>query len=113
MMKLPPKLKVFVDETDWTFAKTYTQTWPHEYIVRDLVDENLFLLLVKHIREHGYEGRFYQKTITYYDEGGMVYWTMGAPISETTIVNRCMKEQTYEYRLKHGTLPEFKAANVE
>ena len=42
----------------------------------------------------------------------MVYWTMGAAIEETTIVNRCKKEQTYEYRLKHGTLPESKHMSV-
>lgn len=105
-MKLLPKLKAFIDESNWTFAKTYAQTWPHEYIVRDRVDESLFLSLVRHIREHGYEGKFYRKPITYFDEGGMVYWTMGSPIGETTIVNRCAKEQSYEYRLIHGTLPD-------
>jgi hypothetical protein len=30
---------------------------------------------------------------------------MGEPIDETIIVNRCGKEQTYEYRLAQGTLP--------
>ena len=37
----------------------------------------------------------------------MVYWTMGAPIEETIIINRCKKEQTYEYRLLNGTIPMF------
>ncbi len=105
-MKLPLELKAFVDSTTWTFAKTYAETWPHEYIVRDRVGEDLFLPLVRHIRGHGYEGRFYRKPITYFDEDGMVYWTMGAPVNETTIVNRCTKEQTYGYRLKHDLLPE-------
>ena len=35
----------------------------------------------------------------------MVYWTMGASIAETTIVNRCRSEDTYERRLAAGTLP--------
>ncbi len=105
-MKLPSSLKTFVDDAKWIFAKTYALTWPHEYIVRGRVDENLFLQLVEHIRTFGYEGKFYSKTITYFDEDGMVYWTMGDPIEETTIVNRCKKDQSYEYRLKHGTLPE-------
>ena len=112
-MRLPPELKVFVDEQDWTFAKTYARTWPHEYIVRDRVDEGLFLSLVRHIREHGYEGRFYRKVLTYFAEDGMAYWTMEEPIEETTIVNRCTKEQTYEHRLKHGTLPEQMTTNAE
>jgi hypothetical protein len=102
---LPPELKTFVDCASWTFAKTYAETWPHEYIVRDKVDEGLFVDLVKHIRSHGYEGKFYKKPITYFDEDGLVYWTMGSPVEETVIINRCRKEQTYEYRLKEGTLP--------
>ena len=110
---LPESLRRFVDSCHWTFAKTYAATWPHEYIVRERVDEDLFLQLIRHVRTYGYEEAFYRKLITYFDEDGMVYWTMGEPIEETTIVNRCTKEQTYEYRLKHGTLPEPKGSNVE
>jgi hypothetical protein len=95
----------FVSEESWTFAKTYARTWPHEYLVRGRVDEALFVELVKHIRTNGYLGRFYSKEITYFDEDGLVYWAMGAPIEETTIVNRCRREQTYEYRLAHNDLP--------
>ena len=102
----PPDLKAFVAQQEWTFAKTYAHTWPHEYIVRERVDERLFVRLVRHIRTHGYEGSFYSKRITYLEEDGMVYWTMGAPVDETTIMNRCRNEQSYEYRLQHGTLPE-------
>ena len=105
-MTFPLDVKAFVDQQEWTFAKTYASTWPHEYIVRDRVDEHLFVRLVQHIRACGYEGHFYSKRITYFDDDGMVYWTMGAPIDETIIVNRCREEQTYEYRLMHGTLPE-------
>ena len=61
--------------------------------------------MVEHIRAHGYEGHFYQRAIIYYEEAGMVYWTMGAPLHETTIVNRCDGTQTYEARLAAGTLP--------
>ena len=103
---LPDPLRHFVDSCQWTFAKTYADTWPHEYIVRKNVNEDLFVRLVGHIREHGYEGRFYRMRITYFEEGGLVYWTMGSPIEETTIVNRCKKEGTYEERLRNGTLPE-------
>ena len=104
-MQLSINLKSFVSRVEWTFAKTYAETWPHEYIVRERVDEDLFVQLVKHIREHGYDSYFYRKRITYFDEDGMTYWTMGAPIEETIIVNRCRKEQTYDYRKEHGTLP--------
>ena len=101
---LSDELREFVRSSTWTFAKTMPK-WPHEYIVRDRVDETLFVQLVCHIREHGYQGAFYQKSITYFDHDGMVYWTMGSPVSETTIINRCKKEDSYEYRLLNNTLP--------
>ena len=101
----PTELRTFANEQTWTFAKTMPE-WPHEYLVRDRVDEKLFVRLVEHIRAHGREGCFYQRIITYYEEAGLVYWTMGAPLAETIIINRCRAEDTYEERLKRGTLPE-------
>lgn len=101
---LPARLRGFVDQSVWTFAKTILE-WPHEYIAKDRVDEGLFQELVSHIRTHGHEGSFYERVLIYYEEAGMVYWTMGAPIAETTIVNRCRSEDTYERRLEAGTLP--------
>lgn len=100
-----PDLLRFVKNQEWIFAKTYAETWPHEYLVRDRVDEAYFVKLVQHIRANGYQGYFYKKEITYYDEDGLVYWTMGAPVEETTIINRCRNDQTYEYRLAHNDLP--------
>jgi len=105
-MKISDELRLFVEGTQWTFAKTYAEKWPHEYLVRHKVEEGLFVQLVQHIRTHGYQGRFYQKTMTYYDEDGLVYWTMGAPLDETIIINRCKKENSYECRLANGSLPE-------
>ena len=69
-------------------------------------DEDMFVQLVTHIRAHGYEGKFYRMSITYYDEDGLTYWTMGAPIETETVINRCPKENTYEVRLRNGTLPD-------
>jgi hypothetical protein len=103
-MTFPAELRTFVDAQLWTFAKTMPE-WPHEYIVRDRVDDRLFERLVSHIRAHGREGKFYERALVYYDEAGMVYWTMGASLHETTIVNRCRSEDTYERRLESGTLP--------
>ena len=100
----PDHLRAFVDGERWTFAKTMLE-WPHEYIVRDRVDGRLFEDVVRHIRAHGHEGRFYERVLVYYEDAGLVYWTMGAPIDETTIVNRCRAEDTYEARLASGILP--------
>ena len=109
---LPNDLREFIDSLSWTFAKTMPE-WPHEYVVRERVDENLFVQLVRHIRANGCEGKFYHKNMTYYDDCGLVYWTMGAPLEETTIINRCRKENSYEYRLLRGTLPKSKNSAAE
>jgi hypothetical protein len=102
--RLPKELRRFVDAEKWTYAKTMPD-WPHEYLVRDRVDEALFEGLIVHIRAHGFDGRFYEKHIVYYEEERLVYWTMGAPVTETTIINRCRREDSFEYRSRHGQLP--------
>ena len=106
MERFSKELRAFIDNAQWIFAKTYATTWPHSYLVKDKADAELFVKVVKHIRKYGYQGWFYKKEITYFDEDGLVYWTIGSPVLETTIINRCPKESTYEYRLKNGTLPE-------
>jgi hypothetical protein len=105
----PAALQQFVSLSRWTFARTMPD-WPHEYIVRRNVDEALFVRLVEHIRAYGYVGRFYSRAITYFDSDGLTYWTMGAPIDQTTIVNRCRKEDTFEARLAEGRLPARRSA---
>jgi len=101
---LPDELRKFIKASTWTFAKTMPE-WPHEYLLRDRVDKELFIALVCHIRQYGYEGRFYQRVFTYFAEDGLLYWTMGEPFEETMLINRCKEEGSYENRLKKGTLP--------
>jgi len=101
------QIKEFIQSVTWTYARTMPD-WPHEYIVRYKVDKELFLEMVRHIREHGYLGSFYEKSLVYFNEDGKVYWTMGEPIEKTVVVNRCREEDTYEARRKNGTLPEIK-----
>ena len=45
-------LRRLVNEENWTYAKTMPK-WPHEYLVRERVDEELFEKLVSHIRSNG------------------------------------------------------------
>ena len=101
----PEELRRFVADERWTFARTMPD-WPHEYLVRERVDRDLFARTVLHIRSNGYVGLFYSRKITYYEEAGLVYWTMGAPLEETTIINRCRREDSFESRSANGTLPE-------
>jgi hypothetical protein len=104
MSRFPEELRRFVGEEAWTYARTMPR-WPHEYLVRERVDAGLFEQLVRHIRAHGYVGRFYRKRITDYEEDGLVYWTIRVPVAETTIINRSKREDTYEHRLRSGLLP--------
>lgn len=103
-------LEDFIEGVDWITAKSYAKTWPHEYIVRgkDGATEQLFVELAIHIREHGYAGYFFAMKITYFDYNGMVYWTQGAPIPDTIIINRVKKELSFEYKRSHGLLPKAK-----
>jgi hypothetical protein len=100
---LQKHIKQFIENTPWTFAKTYAKTWPHEYIVRERVDQRLFDELAEHIDKNGYESHFYQTKQIYFDFDGRTYWHMG------NIVNRCPEADTYHRREKEGRLPGFEA----
>jgi hypothetical protein len=112
MQPYTDSINSFINSTVWTYAKTMPD-WPHEYIVRSRVDENQFVEMVKHIRKFGYQGSFYHKAIIYFEQDDLIYWTMGEPLELTTIINRCKKENSYEARLKNGTLPEAKTRYVK
>ena len=45
MKEFPQKIKDFIKKVDWVFAKSYAETWSHEYIVKKRVDEKIFLVL--------------------------------------------------------------------
>lgn len=100
------ELKDFIANANWIFAKTYASTWPHEYILlKDVANKDLFYSLVKLIKKEGYLGKFYSKELTYYDFDNKVYWTMDDTLENTTLINRCDKDSTYEIREKEGRLP--------
>ena len=103
---LPDELRHFVESTPWTFAKTYTATWPHEYIVRTTENAALMLALARHIFDHGVVGRFYASVNRYQHESGKVYWCMDPTPESTDLINRCDESQTYAARLAAGTLPK-------
>jgi len=98
-MQLPNKLKDFIETQSWIFAKTYAKTWPHEYIVQEKVDNNLFLELANHIDNYGYESYFYEMKQIYFDFKGYTYWHM------ENIINRCIEKDTYHRRERDGRLP--------
>ena len=88
--------KAYIAAVRWQYARTMPQ-WPHEYTVRrwreDLADE--FDAFVRLIRAEGLVKPWprgsatprYQHT--YLEIDGWQYWTMGEPVEETILINRC------------------------
>jgi hypothetical protein len=99
LLEMPDELKDFVTACQWTFAKTYADTWPHEYIVRERADLHLFNSLAYHIESRGYVASFYETQQIYWDHSGQTYWHM------ENIINRCPKSETYERKKRERRLP--------
>ena len=83
------KLREMITRCEWTFAKSMPFA-PHEYIVKDkcpLTAEE-FEYFVNMQREHGVKERWgkYNNPYLYIDD--YKYWTMGAPLEDTTVINR-------------------------
>jgi hypothetical protein len=92
----------------WTFARS--MPWiPHEYVVREgaasdaqhrrgsAVEDRPFEWFVTLIRKHGRPRTFGKKkprTFTYLTVDGKRYWTMGNPMSDTTIINRAVEDDS-------------------
>jgi len=82
-------MRQFIAARFWKFAKTYAKTAPHEYHVRHFRPGDAdFERFVGIIREHGYDRQFWGRTYRTFDLDGQQYWTMGAPVAETMIINR-------------------------
>jgi len=99
-MELPDRIKTFIENSKWTYAKTYADTWQHEYIVQEKVDTELFSEFAQHIDNYGYKSMFYQIVVLYYDYENYTYWHMG------NIINRCLYSDTYQRRELDGRLPK-------
>ena len=81
----------FINECYWTFAKTMPQS-PHDYIVRGKVDAEKFYRFVELIRRDGVVRPWGRYRNIYLAIDGFNFWTMGAPVVETTIINRQLVE---------------------
>jgi hypothetical protein len=46
-MECSNRIKQYIEDTQWTFAKTYARTWQHEYIVQEKVNIEMFLIYKK------------------------------------------------------------------
>jgi hypothetical protein len=74
----------------WIFAKTMPQN-PHEYTLRKAWDADVpFEAVVQYIRDHGYDMKFGGRNYRCLDVGKHRYWTMGAALAQTTLINRAV-----------------------
>ncbi len=75
-------------KADYKFAKSMANM-PHAYTLRkNWENKEDFFLCVELIRTHGYQEEFLGQTYIYFDVGDYKYWTMGAPLNETILINR-------------------------
>ena len=74
---------------EWIFAKTMPDN-PHEYCLRRrwVGNDDEFAEAVEFIREAGYEAYFEGRPYMQLDVSDHFYWTMGAAVDETTLINR-------------------------
>ncbi len=85
------ELRAFVQTSSWKFAKSMPQT-PHGHTLRpEAKDEDLFERVVLHIRQVGYHKKWGKTIYTYLDIDGWQYWTMGAPMEATILINRAKR----------------------
>ena len=81
----------------WIFAKTMPEN-PHEYTLRkNWPDDSRFIRAVEHIRAYGYKAWFKGRPYIQLDVDDHFYWTMGAPLGSTILINRKRKADPAAY----------------
>lgn len=85
------KIERLLEAQEYTFAKTMPKN-PHWYTLRKKWrnDED-FKKVVQFIRDNATIEYFFGRPYSMYYLNGKKYWTMGNPISETTLINRAEK----------------------
>lgn len=84
------QFRIYIASVRWQEARTYARFAPHEYTVSDWNPNRRawFEEAVMGIRRYGYDSKFGSATYVYLDVDGKKYWTMGAALSETVLINR-------------------------
>lgn len=85
------EMRDFIEQNKWRNAKTYESFAPHEYVVKNnlsIEQQRQFERVVMYIRKNGYREKFMGKWYVCYNVNAHKYWTMGAPLYQTIILNR-------------------------
>lgn len=82
-----------LQSASYVFAKTMPMA-PHWYTLRERwTQPEPFEAVVQFIRDHGEKERYGKATYIKLQVGSYKYWTMGAPLSETILINRAKVEE--------------------
>lgn len=85
------EMRDYIQSHPWRTAKATAN--PHAYTLRkqaqNETDFERFVLTIRHL---GYEVWFWRKRYICLDVDGMRYWSMGAPLHETILINRAVNE---------------------
>ena len=72
----------------YIFAKTMPEN-PHHYTLRkDWQDDEAFDRVIRIMRQYGYKETWKGRPYTQFTVNQYKYWTMGAPINQTILINR-------------------------
>jgi predicted TPR repeat methyltransferase len=96
-------------ELEWTWAKTYADTAPHDYIVqgrRGSPGPEDFERAARVIYTFGQPGKYYGVTNIYLEDAraGVKWWTMDADVTKTTLINRATTTRLYGAQNAPSTL---------
>ena len=88
------EVKSFLINAKWRFAKSMPKI-PHSYTRKsEWENKEDFEKTVIFIRNNGLPENFWKKTYIYFYLGDYKYWTMGAPLEKTILINRAVTNET-------------------
>jgi hypothetical protein len=100
--------RVFVSTSRWRFARTYVESYPHEYTLDDWNDERSFFRAILCMERWGVLEPFWNERRKYFYVDDRMYWHMGDASSQNAdeqpgLINRSWVDVA-KYRGEAATL---------
>jgi hypothetical protein len=90
------EIVAILNDHEWKFAKTFKYKAPHWYTLREKWnDDPLFDKIVQEVRNNANTEYFWRKPFEVLTYEGWKYWSMGAPIDETILINKAFDSGQY------------------
>jgi hypothetical protein len=98
----------FAATREWTFARTYAETAPHDYIVAGRTPQMALddaVRAARVIHTFGSPGKYYSQTKIYLvsPDGRYRWWTEDRHFTDATLVNRAMTDRLYGIQNAYST----------